>query len=116
MSKEPFRGIFTIPSTPFRETGEIDADGLRRIVDFCVECGAHGLVYLVNASEFTDLSDEERFQLSEVLIEQNDGRIPAIVSGSPALPGRWRPSSPHEPEPSAQMVSPPCRRTFAGQI
>ena len=76
---EPFRGIFTIPATPFREDGEIDVDGFRHIVDFCVECNAHGLVYPVNASEFTNLSDAERFRLSEVLVEQNAGRIPAII-------------------------------------
>ena len=75
----PFRGIFTIPSTPFRADGEVDVPSFRRVVDFCVECGAHGLVYPVNASEFTSLSDAERFQMAEVLVEQNAGRIPAIV-------------------------------------
>jgi dihydrodipicolinate synthase/N-acetylneuraminate lyase len=75
----PYRGIFTIPSTPFREDGEIDIPSFRRLVDFCIECGAHGLVYPVNASEFTSLSDEERFKLSEVLVEQNAGRLPAII-------------------------------------
>ncbi len=76
---QPFRGIFTIPSTPFGEDGAIDIDGFRNIVDFCIECGAHGLVYPVNASEFTSLSDAERFRLSEVLVEHNAGRIPAII-------------------------------------
>ncbi len=75
----PFRGIFTIPSTPFRPDGAIDVPGFRRIVDFCVDCGAHGLVYPVNASEFTSLSDAERFELVTVLVEQNAGRVPAIV-------------------------------------
>ncbi len=75
----PFRGIFTIPSTPFREDGEIDVSSFRRVVDFCVECGAHGLVFPVNASEFTSLSDAERLKLSTVLVEQNAGRIPAII-------------------------------------
>lgn len=75
----PFRGIFTIPSTPFKENGEIDIPSFRRVVDFCVECGAHGLVFPVNASEFTSLSDAERFRLAEVLVEQNAGRIPAII-------------------------------------
>jgi dihydrodipicolinate synthase/N-acetylneuraminate lyase len=75
----PFRGIFTIPSTPFRADGEIDVASFRRVVDFCVDCGAHGLVYPVNASEFTSLSDAERFQLSTVLVEHNAGRIPAII-------------------------------------
>jgi len=76
---QTWRGIFTIPSTPFREDGEIDVPGFRRIVDFCVECKAHGLVYPVNASEFTSLSDAERFRLSEVIVEQNAGRLPVII-------------------------------------
>jgi dihydrodipicolinate synthase/N-acetylneuraminate lyase len=75
----PYRGIFTIPSTPFRPDGEIDVASFRRVVDFCVDCGAHGLVFPVNASEFTSLSDGERFQLSTILVEQNAGRIPAII-------------------------------------
>jgi len=78
-NKNTYRGIFTIPSTPFREDGEIDVASFRRIVDFCIECGAHGLVYPVNASEFTALSDAERFELSTVLVEQNAGRLPAII-------------------------------------
>jgi dihydrodipicolinate synthase/N-acetylneuraminate lyase len=79
MPESPFRGIFTIPSTPFRENGDIDVPGFRRVVDFCVECGAHGLVFPVNASEWIHLSDQERFLLSEVLVEQNAGRVPAII-------------------------------------
>ncbi len=75
----PFRGVFTIPSTPFCEDGEIDVPSFRRVVDFCVAFGAHGLVYPVNASEFTSLSDAERFRLTEVLVEQNAGRVPAII-------------------------------------
>jgi 4-hydroxy-tetrahydrodipicolinate synthase len=71
--------VYTIPSTPFREDGEIDIPSFRRVIDFCVDCGAHGLVFPVNASEFTSLSDAERFRLTEVLVEQNAGRLPAIV-------------------------------------
>ncbi len=78
-SSAPFRGIFTIPSTPFRADGEVDVISFRRLVDFCVDCGAHGLVYPVNASEFTSLSDAERLELSTVLVEQNAGRVPAII-------------------------------------
>jgi 4-hydroxy-tetrahydrodipicolinate synthase len=77
--KKPYRGIFTIPSTPFKENGEIDILSFRRVVDFCIECGAHGLVFPVNASEFNALSDAERFKLSELLVEQNAGRLPAII-------------------------------------
>jgi dihydrodipicolinate synthase/N-acetylneuraminate lyase len=76
---KPYRGIFTIPSTPFREDGAIDVPSFRRVVDFCIECGAAGLVFPVNASEFTALRDVERFELSEVLVDQNAGRLPVVI-------------------------------------
>ncbi|HUB33261.1 MAG TPA: dihydrodipicolinate synthase family protein [Bryobacteraceae bacterium] len=87
-AKEPFRGVFTIPSTPFKENGEIDIASFRRMVDFCVACGAHGLVFPVNASEWTVLSDEERLQLDKVLVEQNAGRIPVVI-GAQAASAEW---------------------------
>lgn len=79
MDTDSFRGIFTIPTTPFDDSGQIDVDSFRRVIDFCIECGAHGLVYPVNASEFATLSDAERMQMSEVLVEQNAGRIPVVI-------------------------------------
>jgi 4-hydroxy-tetrahydrodipicolinate synthase len=75
----PFRGIFTIPTTPFKENGDIDVDSFRRVIDFCVDCGALGLVYPVNASEFFTLTDAERMQMSEVMVEQNAGRVPTVI-------------------------------------
>jgi len=79
MDTDSFRGIFTIPTTPFDDSGQMDVDSFRRVIDFCIECGAHGLVYPVNASEFATLSDAERMQMSEVLVEQNAGRIPVVI-------------------------------------
>lgn len=76
---QPYRGVYTIPSTPFDEQGRLDEEGLRRIVDFCVGCGAHGLVYPVNASQFSVLSDEERIRASRIVVEQNAGRIPVVI-------------------------------------
>ncbi len=78
-AKQPFRGVFTIPSTPFRPDGAIDVPGFRRVVDFCIACGAHGLVYPVNASEWFALSDDERIQLDKVLVERNAGRLPVVI-------------------------------------
>jgi len=74
-----WRGIFTIPSTPFDEQGEIDFDGMKRVVDFCVECGAHGIVHPVMASEFFTLSDAERLALIPVIVRQVAGRCPVVI-------------------------------------
>lgn len=76
---QPFRGVFTIPSTPFDEQLQLDENGLKRVVDFCVECGAHGLVYPVNASSFSMLSDSERLRATRIVIEQCAGRIPVVA-------------------------------------
>ena len=73
------RGVFTIPSTPFDVEGQLDEEGLRRIVDFCVGCGAHGIVSPVNASEFTRLSDQERLTVTRIVVEQTAGRVPVVI-------------------------------------
>lgn len=76
---EPFRGIFTIPATPFGDDEAVKWDEFRRVLDFCVECGAHGIVWPVNASGFAVLTDEERLNGMEIVVEQVDGRIPVVL-------------------------------------
>lgn len=75
----PFRGIFTIPATPFDEHWAVDWTDLRRIVEFCIGCGAHGLVWPVNASSFGVLSDEERLRGMATVVEQAAGRAPVVL-------------------------------------
>ena len=77
---KPMRGIYTIPATPFHPDGQVDQEGLRRIVDFCVGCGAHGIVSPVNASQFTVLTDDERKTVIRTVVEQTAKRVP-VVSG-----------------------------------
>ena len=74
-----FRGIFTIPATPFDEHYAVDWAGLRSVVDFCVECGAHGIVWPVNASHFSVLSDEERLKGMRIVVETVAGRAPVML-------------------------------------
>ena len=73
------RGVFTIPSTPFDSDHRVDWQGLRDIVEFCVGCGAHGIVWPVNASGFATLSDAERLEGAEVVVQQVAGRVPVVI-------------------------------------
>ena len=87
---QPWKGIFPIVLTPFKEDGELDEDGLRRMVRFSIEAGARGLVGPANTSEFTTLADGERRRWLEIAIGEAAGRVPvvaAITSGhaSPAI-------------------------------
>jgi len=101
---ESFRGVFTIPSTPFDEQWEVDWEGLRRILDFCVECGAHGIVWPVNASGFAVLSDEERLRGAEVVVEQVAGRVPVVIGTQGVCTSHARMFSCHANEIGADAV------------
>ena len=75
----PWRGIFTIPCTPFTQTGELDLASLRDEIAFCLEAGAHGIVAPVNASEFWTLSDEERKRVAQVIVREVASRVPVVI-------------------------------------
>ena len=85
-SEKNWRGIFTIPVTPFTDDTELDLDSLRSQLDFCVEAGAHGIVHPVMASEFFVLTDEERRIMMPVVVKQVEkaatgGQRPPVVIG-----------------------------------
>jgi len=79
---QPMRGIFPVLQTPLDANGELDVEGLRREVRFCIEAGAHGLVYPALGSELQYLSDRERQQLVEVVVAEAHGQVPVIVGVS----------------------------------
>jgi dihydrodipicolinate synthase/N-acetylneuraminate lyase len=112
-----FRGVYTIPVTPFTETGELDETSLRREVRFCLECGAHGIVAPVNAGEFYTLTDDERKSVIRIVAEEAGGRIP-FIAGCSAVSGhhgamlaRYAQSA----GASAVMAMPPVIRKAAGE-
>ena len=78
MSKE-LRGIFPVIATPFFENMEVDYEALKRIVDFCIDCGAHGFLTTAMASEFYTLTDEEHNRIVETIINHTAGRVPVVV-------------------------------------
>src|SRR5262249_31815916 len=80
--KQPMRGIFPVLQTPLDANGELDVEGLRREVRFCIEAGGHGLVSPALGSELQYLSDRERQQLVEVVVGEARGQVPVIVGVS----------------------------------
>ncbi len=76
---DAIRGILPVLQTPLDASGDLDIASLKREVAFCIEAGAHGLVFPVLGSEFQFLSDRERQQLVEVVVGEAAGQIPVIV-------------------------------------
>jgi len=77
-----YRGIFPVVPTTFTETGALDLESQRRVVDFMIDAGSDGLCILANFSEQFALSDDERETLTRVMLEHVAGRVPVIVTTS----------------------------------
>lgn len=83
MQTETMRGVFPILITPFDEAGRIDEDSLRRLVDFDIAAGVHGLGVALG-SEIFKLSEAERDQVTRIVVDQVRGRVPVVINtGAP---------------------------------
>ena len=71
-------GIVPVIPTPFDNYGHIDEEGLRKLVDFCVEGGACAICLPAYVGEFYKLSEQERHDVVRIAVEQAAGRIPVI--------------------------------------
>ena len=79
---EPFSGVFPIAPTPFTETGDLDLEGQRRVLDCMIDQGVDGICILANYSEQFALSDRERDILLELCLDHIAERVPVIVTAS----------------------------------
>ena len=74
----PFNGCYTALITPF-SNGKVDEAAFRKLVDFQIENGTHGLVPVGTTGESPTLSHEEHDRVVEMCIEQAAGRVPVIA-------------------------------------
>jgi len=79
---EPYHGVFPVVPTTFSESGALDLDSQRRVLDCMVDQGSDGVCILANYSEQFLLSDEERATLADVCLKHIGGRVPVIVTCS----------------------------------
>ncbi len=83
MPNEPMRGVYPILVTPFDESGQIDEESLRNLIDFNLEAGVHGLGVALG-SEVFKLSEAERNQVTRIVVDQVNGRVPVVINtGAP---------------------------------
>ena len=79
---KPYRGVLPIAPTPFKENGDLDLDGMRRVLDCMIDQGVDGICILANYSEQFLLTDEERNVLQDLSLRHVAGRVPTIVTCS----------------------------------
>lgn len=73
------KGVYTICPTPFDIAGELDLGSLRRLVDFQLEAGIHGLAVLGFLGEAHKLSSFERRRVIETAVAHARGQVPIWV-------------------------------------
>jgi len=73
-----FKGSFVALITPFRN-GRVDEKAFRKLVDWQIEQGTHGLVPVGTTGESPTLSHDEHKRVVEICIETARGRVPVIA-------------------------------------
>jgi len=77
---QPWRGTYTVLVTPFTaDGGALDIPALKRLVNWQIERGIHGLVALGSTGEFLSLTSSERTQVIETCVREAAGRVPVLV-------------------------------------
>ncbi|MGH2411540.1 MAG: dihydrodipicolinate synthase family protein, partial [Chloroflexota bacterium] len=76
---ERFGGIVPPVCTPMTEAGEVDVPSLRRLIEFLIEAGVHGLFFLGSTGETAFLTTEQRATVLEVATHPVAGRVPVVA-------------------------------------
>ncbi|MGR3270978.1 4-hydroxy-tetrahydrodipicolinate synthase [Thalassococcus profundi] len=73
-----FKGSMPALVTPFKD-GAVDFETLKRLVDWHIEQGSHGLVPVGTTGESPTLSHSEHEAVVQCVVQAVDGRIPVIA-------------------------------------
>ena len=65
--------------TPFKEDESVDYEALTRMVDYLVDNGTDFIVVLGTTAETISLSEEEKKEVTKVIVERVDSRIPIVL-------------------------------------
>jgi N-acetylneuraminate lyase/4-hydroxy-tetrahydrodipicolinate synthase len=80
-------GVYVAMLTPFSPDGTVNEGELRRMVDFLIDAGVHGLFPISSVGEFIHLTREDKVRMMEIVVDQNRGRVrvtPGVGSSHPA--------------------------------
>lgn len=82
--QDKYRGVWPVMLTPFDDKREIDWESLKKLIDWYINAGVHGLFANCQSSEMFYLSQAESMQLTRFVLDYVDGRVPVVASGHTA--------------------------------
>jgi len=78
MAKE-LRGVLTALPTPFTAENTIDAQLMQRVVDRNINAGVDALVVGGGTGEYMSLTNDERREIFNIVVEHTAGRVPVVA-------------------------------------
>ena len=79
---ETAEGVYIISATPFKDSGELDLESTKKLVDFYLEKGVDGITVLGVMGEAPKLTIEESKLFLNTVLKQVNQRVPIIVGVS----------------------------------
>ena len=80
MNRSSLEGAYAVCITPFNDDGsEVDYNSLKAYVNWQIDQGIHGLIFLGSTGEFLSVSEDERIGITETAVQTAAGRVPILI-------------------------------------
>jgi len=76
------KGVLPAMITPLTKKGTVNEKALRKLIEFLIKGGVHGIFAIGTTGEFYCLSDEEYRMILEVTKDQVKGRVPVYAGAN----------------------------------
>jgi len=76
------KGVLPAMITPLTKKGAVNEKALRKLIEFLIKGGVHGIFAIGTTGEFYCLSDEEYRMILEVTKDQVKGRVPVYAGAN----------------------------------
>ena len=73
------KGVIPALITPLDEKGNVSEKATRKLIDFVIDGGVHGVFVIGTTGEFYGLTYEEKRRLMEITVDQVKGRVPVYA-------------------------------------
>ena len=81
------KGIIPAMVTPVTSSGKINVNALRKLTNYLIKGGVHGLFPVGSQGEFYALTFEEKKRVIEIVVDEAGGRVP-VYAGTGAITTR----------------------------
>lgn len=78
------KGVIPAMVTPLNQDYKLNESGLRKLVDFLIEGGVHGLFVVGTSGEFYGFTPEEKREIVQITVDEAKGRLP-VYAGTGAI-------------------------------